>query len=44
MRARRNELAGNLDYVHQVLRDGAARAREVAGKVVSRAKTGSGLN
>ncbi|MBW3622561.1 MAG: tryptophan--tRNA ligase [Armatimonadetes bacterium] len=28
--SRRNELRNNLDYVHQVLREGAERAREVA--------------
>jgi len=44
MREKRAELAANLDYVHQVLKDGASRAREVAGKVVARAKLASGLN
>jgi tryptophanyl-tRNA synthetase len=44
MREKRAELAANLDYVHQVLGDGAGRAREVAGKVVARAKVASGLN
>ena len=42
-RARRAELAANLDYVHQVLREGASRARTVAAKVLQRAKTASGL-
>ncbi len=43
MRTRRAELAANLDYVHEVLRDGAARAKAVAGKVLDRARTASGL-
>ncbi len=42
-RARRAELAANLDYVHQVLREGANRARTVAVKVLQRAKTAAGL-
>jgi tryptophanyl-tRNA synthetase len=42
-RARRAELASNLDYVHQVLREGAERARAIAGKVLDRAKRASGL-
>ena len=42
-RARRAELAANLDYVHQVLREGASRARTVAVKVLQRAKIASGL-
>jgi tryptophanyl-tRNA synthetase len=42
-RARRAELAANLDYVHQVLADGAARARAIARKVLQRAKVASGL-
>jgi tryptophanyl-tRNA synthetase len=42
-RARRAELAANLDYVHQVLRDGAARARETAGDVLGRARQACGL-
>ena len=44
MREKRAELAANLDQVHYVLRDGARRAREVASKVVARAKLTSGLN
>jgi tryptophanyl-tRNA synthetase len=44
MREKRAQLAGNLDYVHEVLRDGAGRARAVASKVVERAKQASGLN
>lgn len=43
-RARRTELAANLDYVHQVLRDGAARAKAVARPVLDRAKQACGLN
>jgi len=44
MREKRADLAANLDYVYQTLQDGARRAREVAGKVVARAKLVSGLN
>ena len=43
-RVKRAELAANQDYVRQVLRDGAARARAVATKVLDRAKAASGLN
>src|ERR1041385_2735431 len=43
-RARRAELAANLDFVHQVLRDGAARAGAVAQRVLQRAKTACGLD
>jgi len=42
-RARRAELASHLDYVEGVLREGAARAREVAAGVVTRARTAAGL-
>ena len=42
-RARRAELAANLDHVESVLRDGAARARNVAAKVLARARQASGL-
>jgi tryptophanyl-tRNA synthetase len=42
-RARREELSRNLDHVHRVLADGAARARAVAQKVLQRAKAASGL-
>jgi tryptophanyl-tRNA synthetase len=42
-RQRRAELAANLDYVHQVLRDGAVKARQVAAKVLDRARRHSGL-
>jgi tryptophanyl-tRNA synthetase len=43
-RAKRAELAANLDYVEKVLADGAARARAVAGKVLKRARVASGLD
>jgi len=43
-RAKRAELAANMDYVHGVLRDGAARARTLARTVLQRAKTASGLD
>ena len=42
-RARRQELAANLDYVEQVLRDSAAKARAVAQRVLDRAKVKCGL-
>jgi|SRR4051812_19634167 tryptophanyl-tRNA synthetase len=42
-RARRAELAANLDYVHGVLRDGATKARSLAQTVLHRAKLASGL-
>jgi tryptophanyl-tRNA synthetase len=42
-RAHRAELAANLDHVESVLRDGAARARTVASKVLQRARKASGL-
>jgi len=44
MRARRAELLSNLDYVQDVLRDGAARAKAVAQKVLLRARSASGLD
>jgi tryptophanyl-tRNA synthetase len=44
MRAKRAELAGNLDHVHQVLLEGVTRARAVARKVLDRAKQAGGLN
>jgi tryptophanyl-tRNA synthetase len=44
IRAKRAELAANLDYVRQVLREGASRARAVATNVLDRAKQASGLN
>ena len=42
-RAKRAELAGNLDYVHAVLREGAGRAQVVAGGVLQRARRACGL-
>ena len=42
-RVRRAELAANLDYVNQVLTEGANKARSVAQKVLKRAKVASGL-
>src|SRR5262245_43743131 len=43
-RTKRAELAANLDYVHQVLAGGAAKAQDLARKVLGRAKKASGLN
>jgi tryptophanyl-tRNA synthetase len=42
-RARRAELAANLDHVHKVLQDGAQRAQTLARTVLNRAKKASGL-
>lgn len=42
-RKKRAELVANRDYVQQVLREGAARARVVAGAVLDRAKIACGL-
>ena len=42
-RRRRAELAANLDYVENVLREGADRARAVAAVVIKRARKASGL-
>lgn len=42
-RAKRAELAANLDFVHQVLREGATRARCVATPVLERARAAAGL-
>lgn len=42
-RARRAELAANLDHVEAVLREGAERARAVASVVLQRARKASGL-
>ena len=42
-RARRADLAANLDYVEGVLRDGAVRARAVASVVLKRARKASGI-
>jgi tryptophanyl-tRNA synthetase len=43
-RAKRAELAANLDYVNEVLRNGAERAKSVADQVLARAKRASGLD
>jgi tryptophanyl-tRNA synthetase len=43
-RNKRAELAANLDYVNKVLAGGAARAKEIAQKVLHRAKKASGLD
>lgn len=43
-RTRRKELAANLDYVNEVLRDGAARARQLACSVLARARKASGID
>jgi tryptophanyl-tRNA synthetase len=43
-RAKRAELAANLDYVNGVLRKGAQRAKAVADQVLARAKKASGLD
>jgi len=42
-RAKRAELAANLDHVNQVLNDGAGKARTLAQKVLQRAKKACGL-
>src|SRR6476660_8546794 len=42
-RTKRAELAANLDSVEKVLKDGAAKARPLAQKVLERAKVASGL-
>lgn len=42
-RAKRSELAANLDYVNEVLRDGAGRARTVARPVLQRARKAAGI-
>ena len=42
-RARRAELLANRDYIEEVLRDGARRARAVARQVLARARKVSGL-
>src|SRR5436190_16492878 len=43
-RAKRAELVANLDFVHEVLRDGAARAHVKAQEVLKRARKASGLD
>ena len=42
-REKRAELAGNLDYVEQMLSEGAERARAVASDVLQRARKATGL-
>jgi tryptophanyl-tRNA synthetase len=42
-RQRRAELVANLDYVQQVLADGASRARKTAGGVLQRARRNCGI-
>jgi len=42
-RAKRAELAANLDYVNRVLADGATKARTLAQTVLKRARQASGL-
>jgi tryptophanyl-tRNA synthetase len=42
-RSRRAELAANLDYVEQILREGATRARSLARPVLDRARQNCGL-
>lgn len=42
-RARRDDLAANLDYVQETLRSGAHRARQVAAEVLGRAQRACGL-
>ena len=43
-RAKRAELVANMDYVNQVLKDGASRAQALARTVLDRAKKASGLS
>ena len=42
-RSKRAELAGNLDHVHAVLKDGADRARATSSQVLGRARKACGL-
>jgi tryptophanyl-tRNA synthetase len=42
-RKKRAELAANLDHVHQILAEGAAKARALAQKVLKRARKNCGL-
>jgi len=42
-RRKRAELAANLDYVNQVLADGATKARILAQQVLKRARKNCGL-
>ncbi len=43
-RARRAELASNLDHVESILLDGASRARNEAQKVLKRARKAAGID
>ena len=43
-RAKRAELAANLDHVEKILRDSAAKARALAQKVLARARRNSGID
>jgi tryptophanyl-tRNA synthetase len=43
-RAKRAELSANLDYVEQILAEGAGKARQLAQKVLQRARKASGLS
>jgi tryptophanyl-tRNA synthetase len=43
-RAKRADLAANADYVEEVLKDGAAKARALAVKVLTRARWACGLD
>jgi tryptophanyl-tRNA synthetase len=43
-RARRAELAANLDHVNSILSDGATKARALAQKILHRARIASGLD
>jgi tryptophanyl-tRNA synthetase len=43
-RAKRAELAANLDYANEILREGATRARNLARTVLGRAKEACGLD
>jgi tryptophanyl-tRNA synthetase len=43
-RARRTELEGHLDHVHQILADGATKARATAREVLNRARRACGLD
>jgi tryptophanyl-tRNA synthetase len=42
-RTKRAELVANLDYVNQILREGASKARTKAQEVLKRARQASGL-
>jgi len=42
-RKKRADLVANLDFVNQVLAEGAAKARAKAGEVLKRARKASGL-